>query len=130
MNLAFKDAPKDLMTKFVDVLVRLPNPRALQLLSITHRSPVTRGLKRKCSRFPSIREMTICSKYPDFTRSCPNLESLTFRYGTVDDDSAAVRSYGAELKRVGGVHVYRASSVECDSRNCLLIEDSHPMGLS
>ena len=73
VDLFFKDAPKDLMTKFVDVLVQTPNLRKLELLGVTHRSPVTKGLKRKYARFPNIREITICSKYPDFIRSCPNL---------------------------------------------------------
>ena len=116
MDLSFKDAPKDLMTKFVDVLVRLPNLRVLDLLDVTHRSPVTRGLKRKCARFPNIREMTVCSTYPDFIRSCPNLESLTFRRGS-PGDSNALSSYGAELKRLGGVGIYRSWDVECEFPN-------------
>jgi len=103
------------MTKFVDALVQLPNLRKLELLDVTHRSPVTRGLKRKCARFPNIREITIGSKYPDFIRSCPNLESLTFRDGTVGgNDYTALSMYGAELKRVGGVSVFRGYNAECE----------------
>ena len=117
MDLSFKDTPKDLMTKFVDVLVRLPNLRVLELLGVTHRSPVTRGLKRKCARFPNIREMTVSSIYPDFVRSCPNLESLTFRYGLVENSSTTLGSYGAELKRVGGVAIYHSLDVECELPN-------------
>ena len=113
MDLSFKDAPNDLMTKFVDVLVRLPNLRTLELLGVSHRSPVTRGLKRKCAKFPNIREMIVCSTYPDFIRSCPNLESLTFRHGSPEDHNA-LSSYGAELKRVGGVD-FSISDVECES---------------
>ena len=100
MDLSFKNAPKDLMTIFVDALVRLPNLRTLELLYVSHRSPVTRGLKRKCAKFPSIREMTVCILYPDFIRSCPNLESLTFSYGFGKNSSDALNSYGAGLKRV------------------------------
>ena len=114
MELSFKDAPKDLMTKFVDVLVRLPNLRTLELLEVSHRVPVTRGLKRKCAKFPGIREMTVCSKYTDFIRSCPNLESLTFRDCSVGDCSATLHLYGAELKRVGGVDVFLGSGVRCE----------------
>ena len=79
VDLSFSDTPKDLMMKFVDALVRLPNLKTLDLWDVSHRSPVTRGLKRKCAEFPSIREKTIRSAYPDFIRSCPNLESLIFR---------------------------------------------------
>jgi len=102
------------MIKFVDVLVRLPSLRTLELLDVTHRTPVTRGLKLKCAKFPNIREMTVCSTYPDFIRSCPNLESLTFRRGLVEDSPKALRSYGAELRRVGGVEILRSSDVECE----------------
>jgi len=100
------------MSKFVDVLVRLPNLRTLELLSVSHRGPVTRGLKRKCAKFPNIREMVICSTYPDFIRSCPNLESLTFRRGSPKDRNA-LRSYGGELKRVGGLNIFN-SDAECE----------------
>ena len=103
------------MTKFVDLLVRLPNLRTLELLGVTHRSPVTRGLKRKCAKFPNIREMTVCSTYPDFIRSCPNLESLAFRHGFDQGSSDALSSYGSELKRVGGVGISCSSDVECGS---------------
>ena len=112
MDLAFKDAPKDLMTKFVDTLVRLPNLRVLELLGVTHRSPVTRGLKRKCAKFPSIREMVVCLSYPDFIRCCPNLESLTFRHGFGRNSSNALSSYGAGLKRVRGVDTFLGSGTE------------------
>jgi hypothetical protein len=109
------------MTKFIDTLVRLPNLRTLELLDVTHRGPVTRGLKRKCARFPSIREMAVCSMYPDFIRSCPNLESLTFRRAFVLHSCTAISSYGAGLKRVVGVDIARSSNVECKSSKCLRI---------
>ena len=112
VDLSFKGAPKDLMTKFVDVLVRLPNLRTLELLSVSHRVPVTRGLKRTCAKFPTIREMIVCSVYPDFIKSCPNLESLTFIYG-FSEECDVLSSYGAGLKRVGGVSI--SSGLEVDS---------------
>ena len=114
MDLSFNGAPKDLMGKFVDILVRLPNLRVLDLLLVTHRSPVTRGLKRKCARFPNIREMTICSGYPDFIGSCPNLESLTFRHGLGQSSPTILTSYGAELKRVRGVDFGSSLDLECE----------------
>ena len=113
MNLAFKGAPDNLMTKFVDVLVRLPNLRTLHLLAISHRDPVTRGLRRKCAKFPNIREMTVCSIYPDFIKNCPNLESLTFRNGFLLYSRAIISSHGAGLKRVRGIPFEPSSNVEC-----------------
>ena len=114
MDLSFDDAPKGLMRKFVDVLTRLPNLRTLDLLSVGHRTPVTKGLKRKCAKFPSIREMTVCITYPDFIRSCPNLESLNFRRGFGNNCSKALGLYGTELKRVGGLGTTISSNVECE----------------
>ena len=95
------------MRTFVDTLVRLPNLRRLELLSVSHRCPVTAGLKRKCAQFPNIREMVVDRMYPDFIKSCPNLESLTFRDGLGSRSSAAIESYGVELKRVAGVDLGR-----------------------
>lgn len=114
MDLSFKSAPRDLMTKFIDALVRLPNLRTLELLDVSHRSPVTRGLNRKCAKFPNIREMVVSLLYPDFIRSCPNLESLSFRQGFGKNCSDALSLYGAELKRVGGVGGYRGLGIECE----------------
>ncbi|KAF9645681.1 hypothetical protein BDM02DRAFT_3189524 [Thelephora ganbajun] len=123
VDLSFKDAPNDLMKKFIDTLVRLPNLRMLELLSVSHRSPVTTGLKRKCAHFPSIREMTVCSMYPDFIRSCPNLESLTFRRGFVLHSYATISSYGAGLKRVRGVDVGRSLNVDSVVRGCPKLQE-------
>jgi hypothetical protein len=113
VDLRFKDAPNDLMKKFVDTLARLPNLRTLELLSVSHRTPVTTGLKRKCAQFPNIREMIVDPTYPDFIRSCPNLESLTFRRGLRSRSYVAINSYGAGLKRVAGVDFQVFYNVRC-----------------
>ena len=65
------------MRRFIDTLTRLPNLRRLELLSVSHRGPITRALKRKSAKFPNIHEVLIDSKYPDFVISCPNLESIS-----------------------------------------------------
>ena len=117
MDLCFRDAPKDLMKKFIDTLVRLPNLRTLELLSVSHRSPVTAGLKRKCAKFPNIRKMTVDDTYSDFIRSCPNLEDLTFRYGWRRNAHTALALYGAGLKHVAGVDFDTFSVVQCEFMN-------------
>ena len=104
VDLCFKDTPKDLMSKFVNTLARLPNLRILELLSVSHRAPVTAGLKRKCAKFPNIREMIVSPKYPDFIKCCPNLESPTFRYGLSQSSSVAIELCGAGLKRIVGIN--------------------------
>ena len=114
MVLSFGDAPGDMMTTFVDVLVRLPNLRTLELLDVTHRDPITRALRRECARFPSIQEMTVCTTCPDFIKTCPNLESVTFRHGFERAATDALSLYGAGLKRVKGVVTYSSRSVECE----------------
>ena len=105
VDLEFKSAPEDLMKKFVDTLLRLPNLRRLDLLSVSHRTRVTAALKPKRAIFPNIREMVVEDTYPDFIKSCPNLESLTFRQGFVDPAFRAIELYGAGLKRVTGVDI-------------------------
>jgi hypothetical protein len=108
MDLHFKYAPSGLMNKFIDTLLQLPNLRRLELLTISHRAPVMAALKRKCAIFPNIREMLVEFTCPDFIKSCPNLESLTFRRGLDEDACRAIELYGAGLKRVTGVgfHLY------------------------
>ena len=101
------------MKKFVDTLVRLPNLRRLELLSVSLKSPVTAGLKRKCAKFPNIREMIVCPKYPAFVKSCPNLESLTFRDGLPQNSKKATDLCDAELKRIVGVDFSLGHYVGC-----------------
>jgi hypothetical protein len=100
VDLRFTDAPKDLMTKFVDCLVRLPNLRTLEIFSASHISLVTRGLKRKCARFTSIRELWISNILAKFVGSCPNVESVIVTDGLSRDGAKTLSSYGKELKRL------------------------------
>jgi len=102
------------MTKFVDVLVRLPNLRTLELLSSTHRSPITRALKRKCANFPTIRELTLCTVSFVFMKTCPNLENVTFRHGFGQAATDPLSLYGAGLKRLKGVLTYDSWNMECE----------------
>ena len=111
MDLSFKDPTTGLMTKFLNVLARLPNLRTLELLDVTHRNPITRALKLKYAKFPSIKELTVCDNCNDFVETCPNLESLTFRHGFEYNPEPLVLR-GAGLKRVEGVSTFRSMSVE------------------
>lgn len=107
VDLRFMNAPKDLMTVFVDCLVRLPNLRTLEIFSTSHLDPITRGLKRKCARFPSIRELGISNATMKFVGSCPNVESVIVTDGLSGDGAPILSSYGKELgklKRVVGVN--------------------------
>ena len=93
------------MTKFVDCLVQLPNLKTLEILSVSSRAPISKVLKRKYARFPSIRELRITHACHHFIRNCPNLENLTFTNGFDMHSPASVRSHGVGLKRVAGVNV-------------------------
>jgi hypothetical protein len=102
------------MKVFIDALTRLPNLRRLELLSVSHRAPVTVALKRKCANFPNIREMTVSPKYPDFIKCCPNLESLTFRHGLSQRSCVAIDLCGSKLKRIAGVDCRVGPHVRCE----------------
>ena len=107
------------MKKFINTLVRLPNLRSLNLLRVSRRTPVTAALKRKCAMFPNIREMVVDDVYPDFIKSCPNLESLTFRYGLFGCACRVIKSYGAGLKRVTGLDIHTLPNcIETMVQNC------------
>ena len=88
------------MTVFVDCLVQLPNLRTLEIFSTSHIGPITRGLKRKCARFPSIRELGISNMSAKFVGSCPNVESVTAAGGLCYDGATLLSSYGKELKKL------------------------------
>jgi len=105
------------MDKFIDTLTQLPNLRTLNLLSTSHRCPVTEALDRKRPKFPNIREMIVSPMYPDFVRTCPNLESLTFRYGCAPHTDVAIDICGAGLKRVAGIDLYVSTYVSCEFVN-------------
>lgn len=107
VDLNFMDSPKDLMTKFIDCLVRLPNLRTLEIFSTTHLGPITRGLKRKCAQFPSIRELGISNSTVKFVGSCPNVESIIVTDGLSWDGAPILSSYGkglGKLRRVVGIN--------------------------
>ena len=106
VQLSFLHAPKDLMTKFVDCLARLPNLKTLEILSVSSRAPISKALQHKYAVFPSIRELRITPVCHNFIRNCPNLEHLTFTSGVTARVPATIHSHGKRLKRVAGVGTY------------------------
>jgi hypothetical protein len=100
-------APEDLITRFVNCLVRLPNLRTLEILSAGPRTPISKALKRKYATFPSIRELRITPACHHFIKNCPNLDSLTFTRSLDMHAPATVISHGKGLRRIMGVPVQR-----------------------
>lgn len=101
-------SPEDLMIKFVDCLVRLPNLRTLEILAAGPRLPISKALRRKYATFPSIRELRITPACHHFIRNCPNLESLTFARSLDTHAPATILSHGKGLRRIAGVPVHRS----------------------
>ena len=99
------------MEKFVDCLVRLPNLRALDILSASTPGPISKALKRKHVILPSIRQLRIVQACHYFIRKCPNLEDLTFVTGLDTDASSTVCSYGRGLERIAGVNIHSSKSL-------------------
>ena len=106
VKLSFEWAPKDLMVKFIDCLIRLPNLKTLEILSVSSRAPISKALKWKHAIFPTIRELRITHDCHHFIRNCPNLENLTLTDGFDIYSPDTVRSHGVGLKRIAGVNVF------------------------
>ena len=106
MDLQLKYAPKDLMSKFIDCLIRLPNLRTLEVFSASHISPITRGLIRKSARFHTVRELVITNRTAKFIGNCPNVETVMAPDLLNLDGAAILISYKMvlkNLKRVIGI---------------------------
>jgi len=88
------------MTVFIDCLIRLPNLRTLEIFSTSHIGPITKGLKRKSARFPSIRELEVSNALAKFVGCCPNVESVSYADGLSWDGATLLCSYGKELKKL------------------------------
>lgn len=106
MDLDINGTPKDLITKFFDCLVLLPNLKTLDIFSTNYHG-VFLGLNRKSTKFHSIRELRIDEPTAELVWECPNVESVTIR-GTLSSGCAALlEPRGKELKklkRIVGVH--------------------------
>ena len=107
MDLNFRSAPEDLMTKFIGCLVLLPNLRTLEAFGPSRDGLPPGGLMLKSTPFPSICELKINKTTMELVGRCPNVEGLTVR-GTLSSGGAALLgSCGKELKklkRIAGVH--------------------------
>jgi len=126
VDLQFSKTTKDLMTKFVKCLGRLPNLRTLEVSSTTAFAPVTRRLKRRCARFPSVLQLGISDTTVKFVRSCPNVESIAISDELSSDNIKVLGSYIRErseksrFKRLIGVNKFDVHQGEL--RDILLSE--------
>ena len=103
MDLDAHHFPKDLMTKFFDCLVLLPNLKTLEIFSTSH-DGMFLEVKGRSTQFPSVRELVGGERAMEFLWRCPNVERLTIR-GT-PRDNALPASHGENLKqlrRIAGV---------------------------
>ena len=103
MDLDIYYPPEDLMTKFMDCLVLLPNLKTLEIFS-TSPDEMLLEVKRRSPRFSGVCELVIGGTTVEFLWRCPNVESLTIR-GT-PRYTALRDSRGKKLKklrRVAGV---------------------------
>ena len=99
----FQEAPQDLMKKFVNCLVQLPNLNTLEILDVGSWVPISTHLSRRKVIFPSIRVLRITSTCHPFIKKCPNLEDLTFTNMLNSHAQNTLRYNGETLKRVAGV---------------------------
>lgn len=124
VDLSFFHAPEELVTKFVDCLVRLPNLKTLEILSAGSRAPISKALKRKYAVFPSIRELRITPACHHFVRKCPNLDSLIFT-STMDTHApSTICLHGGGLKRLAGVTVYDRNVLHCGFSEQIILSNS------
>lgn len=100
MDLYFKDAPKNFMTKFVDCLIQLPNLRTLEVFGTSDVEAMTKGLKRKSARFPGIRELGISDSTANLIGNCPNVETITALPRLSMEGATVLSSRGGELKKL------------------------------
>lgn len=106
VNLYFMHSPEDLMTKFVECIVRLPNLKTLEILNVGSRAPISKALRRKHAIFPSVRELRITPACHHFIKKCPNLESVTFVREMDTHAPSTLRTHGKGLRRIAGVTLY------------------------
>ena len=95
--------PQDLIDKFVECIVRLPNLKTLEVLEVRARAPISKALRRKHAIFPTIRELRITPACHHFIRKCPNLKDLTFTTTMDTYAPSTLLAYGKGLRRVAGV---------------------------
>lgn len=108
VDLDFRSAPDDLMTKFIDCLVLLPNLKTLEVLRTYFADPFLRKLGQECPRFPSVRELVVVNAASTLVGRCPNVESVVVADGLSLNGAVALNLYGEgleKLKHFAGVSV-------------------------
>lgn len=106
VDLNIPGAPRDLLTKFVDCLVLLPNLEALEVFRANPEGPPQKELGWERARFPSVRELVVEDTTATLVGCCPNVESVVFTDGFYSENPATLGLHekGLEkLKRFVGV---------------------------
>ena len=98
--LHFKPAPKDLMAKFVDCLIQLPNLTTLEVFGTDSAGSIARGLERRSPLFPNIRELGISGDTAKFIENCPNVETITALHELSLENAMILGSHGKKLKKL------------------------------
>ena len=119
VNLHLQYSPPDLMNKFIDCLVRLPNLKTLEILDIDPGDAIPRALKRELATFtlPSVRELRILPECHHLVENCPNLESLIFTRPADERAHSTVLSHGQGLRCIAGMSLYRERDLNSESLN-------------
>ena len=108
VDLDFRSAPHDLMTKFIDCLALLPNLKALEVFRASPIDPFLRELGWESARFPSVCDLVVEDATATLVGCCPNVESVVVTNGLYSDDPATLNLRGKrleKLKRFVGVSV-------------------------
>ena len=119
VNLHLQYSPPDLMNKFVDCLVRLPNLKTLEILNIDPGDAIPMALERELATFtlPSVRKLRILPECHNLVENCPNLESLIFTRPADERAHFTILSRGQGLKCIGGMSLYRGRDLDGESPN-------------
>jgi hypothetical protein len=118
VNLHLQSSPPDLMTKFIDCLVRLPNLKTLEILDIDLMDVVPKALERELATLPSVRELRILPECHHLVEKCPNLESLIFTRPPDEHALSTVLSRGQGLRSVAGMSLYSERDLDGEPLNC------------
>ena len=118
VDLDLCDGPHDLMTKFIDCLVLLPNLKALEVFC--HRQFLAE-IGWESTRFPSVRELVVEDATATLVGCCPNVESVVVTNGLYSDDPATLNLHGKRLEKLKRFVGVRVPSIELGELKVTLV---------